>query len=230
MIDNSVNGKSTWASELIALLHKEALVDLRSKHGVYTIALFALVIVTTIALSVVKETLRPSLAAGMLWISLLFSSVTAIARSFISEEESGTADLLRLVARPEIIYWAKLLYNAFISCAIGLLILLFFLLFTRVEVADATLFLCTVFVGCLALASGMTLTSVWSSRARGRHAIMGVISIPPLLWMLAPGIAATRIALGAPASGGWHSVLAMLSLTIAYLAIGPFLFSTTWKE
>jgi len=215
---------------LIALLRKEILVDLRSKHSVYTIALFALVIVTTIALSVVKENLRPSFAAGMLWICLFFSSVTAIARSFISEEESGTADFLRLIARPEIIYWAKFLYNAFMSCTIGLLILIFFFLFTKVKVADVTLLLSGVLVGCVAMAAGMTLTSVWSSRARGRYAIMAVISIPPLLWMLAPGITVTRIALGAPASGGWNSVVALASLTIAYLAIGPYLFVSTWKE
>ena len=96
-----------WSQEIQAMLRKEWRGEMRSKAGIYASGLFSTVTVIAIWFAAYGQTLQGTLAAGLLWIALVFASVLALPRSFVIEEEQGTGDLLRLWARPHSVFWAR---------------------------------------------------------------------------------------------------------------------------
>src|SRR4051794_37721914 len=102
---------SNWRVEIGAVFRKEWLNESRTRSGLISSLLFSVVAVVAIALATFGKTPDPTIAAGLLWVTLLFSSILALPRSFIGEEETGTADLLRLLARPHVVFWGKALFN-----------------------------------------------------------------------------------------------------------------------
>ncbi len=64
---------------------------------------------------------RPFLLSVLLWIVIFFAALAGLDRSFVKEEESHTAPLLRLAAAPSVVWAGKLLYNLVLifSCPDG---------------------------------------------------------------------------------------------------------------
>src|SRR5437763_14502801 len=108
---------SSWSREIKAILRKEIASEIRTKSGLATVGLFSLAAVVAVAFAAFNLTIGGSLASGLLWVTLLFTAAVALPRTFVSEEEQGTGDLLRLMARPEAVFWGKALYNLLLMLA-----------------------------------------------------------------------------------------------------------------
>ena len=83
----------------------------RLRHGLMTSLLMGVVTVAALSFASLGVSLSVRLQAGVLWLAVLFGMFPALARGFISEEELGTADLLRLGARPSCVFWGKWLFH-----------------------------------------------------------------------------------------------------------------------
>jgi len=196
--------------------------------------LFSIVAVVGVAFASYQERLSPSVASGLLWVILLFSSIVALSRSFVAEEEAGTAILLRLVARSHAVFWGKALFNLiqmFITAAV-LSILLFGL--TTQTVSHYPLYTLGLLGGCASLAGAVTLCGALAAQASNRSALVGAIGIPLLLPLIAMGIGATRYCLGGVgvgiASRAVSSAIGLSVYAFAIFAVGPWLFDVVWKE
>lgn len=222
--------KSEWLTETRAMLKKELLTELRGKNGLFATLLFAFGSVTAIGLAAARGEPSPTLAAGMFWVALLFAAVSGLLRTFLLEEETGTADLLRLWANPSPVFWGKFFFNLLLQIAVCLLITPLFILFVGSTITDWPLLIATLLIGSIALTAAVSICGAIACRAQGKAMVAGVISLPVLFPVLLMGISALRVALGAPVSGGWQALAGCAGLALVFCAVGPYLYAAIWKQ
>jgi heme exporter protein B len=221
---------SSWSSEVTAVFRKEVQSELRSKSGLMTSGLFGIVAVVAIAFATWSIKVTPTVGAGLYWITLLFSSMISLPRAFTVEEELGTGDLLRLMARPHAVFWGKVLFNLILVAVTAAILGTLFLLLAKVRVADAGVFVTSLFGACLALAGTVTLSGALVSQAANRNALAAAISLPLLVPLTAIGVGALRVAFGDPGQGlGATASVGLVCYGIVSVVIGPYLFATVWK-
>jgi heme exporter protein B len=221
----------SWRREILAILRKEALSELRNPSGLVTTGLFSLLTVIAISLAAFGRTLSGSLAAGLIWVALIFAAIVALPRTFLMEEEQGTSDLLMLTARAHSVFWGKLLYNLALMLVTGAVLSFLFVGFTGVKVTVPWIYVVSLIGSCGALAGTVTLYGALVAQATNRAALAGAVSIPPLLPLLFMGVSGMRVALGEGTyEGGANAALGLVGYAAATIAIGPYLFAAVWKK
>lgn len=219
------------AAETKAVFAKEAQAELRSRSGLFTIGLFCLGAVVSMALAAFNIKLNGSLVAGMLWTTLLFAAVVGLPRAMIIEEEQGTGDLLRLVARPEAVYYGKLAYNTALMLVTGLLVGTLFTVLVGVPVANVPLFIAAIAGGCCGLAGTVTLCGALVAQGANRSTVSGAIGIPLLLPMAVIGVSALRGSLDPMfADSAARSLGGLLGYALLTVVSGAPIFAATWKR
>lgn len=222
---------SNWRVEVLEVVAKEARCEWRSRSGLVTGFLFSVLAVVAVAFAAFGLKIGGSLAAGLLWVALLFAAVVALPRAFVAEEEQGTADLLRLIARPHAVFWGKVLFNLVQMLANGVVLSVLLVTLLSLELVHPLLFVVSLVAGCAALAAGVTLCGALVAQAANRAALAGVVSLPLLLPLLALGVGAMRAALGEGSLDGSASALMGLAGFAALaMAGGPHLFAAVWKS
>lgn len=222
---------TTWSREIKAVLRKELATELRTRTGLSTVALFSLASVVAIAFAAFNHDLSGSLASGLLWVTLLFTAATTLPRAFVTEEEQGTGDLLRLWARPEAVFWGKAIYNLGLMLVTGLVLSVLFFVMIDIQVTRPGLYVVCLLGSCGSLAGAVTLCGALVAQASSRGSLAGAIAIPLLLPLVALGVAGMRVALGdGVVRGGEVSAIGLICYGVATLAIGPSLFAAVWKS
>lgn len=213
------------------MLRKEFLTEARSRNGIATAGLFGVVTVFTIAFATLNTKLNGDIAAGLIWVSILFSSILALPRVFLAEEEQGTGDLLRLFGRPHAIFWGKALFNLFQVLLVTTLLSFLFFGFTDFSVKTPWLYAFSLVGGCAAMAGAVTLSGAIVARAANRSAVAAAVSIPILLPVMSMGVSGMRAAFGVGfLSLGINSAFGLLAYAVATFAIGPWLYAAIWKQ
>ncbi len=219
-----------WRAEIRSVFRKELRTELRSRSGLLSALLFSVSTVVAISFAGYREPLPGSLAGGLLGAMLIFAASLALSRTFVVEEDQGTGDLLRLMARPHAVYWGKTLFNVAQMLLFGVAISALFLLFTGLEVMLPSLFALCLFGFCVSLAGAVTLSGALVAQAASRSVLAVVISLPLLLPLIVVAIAGFRVAFGEGTFGGWPAGFGLIGYAAASLAIGPPLFAEIWKE
>jgi len=221
---------SSWASETLAVFHKEWLTEMRSRHGLFTSFLFSLLAVVAMSLSSFATKPAPSIAAGMLCVTLLFSAVVALPRSFLVEDEQGTFDLLRLAVEPSAAFAGKLLYNAVQALLSVAVLSVLFVTMTGVTVLDPLLFALGCLFTALSLAGGVSVCGALVMGASNRWLLGTAAALPILLPQVFLGMGALKVAFGqGTVSGGWMCVTGLFGWALTLASIGPFLAAAAWK-
>lgn len=220
-----------WSREIKAVFRKEFESEVRTRSGLATVALFSLAAVVAIAFAAFNVKLSGSLASGLLWVTLLFTAAVALPRAFVVEEEQGTGDLLRLMARAEAVFWGKAIYNLSLMLVTGAVLSILFFTLVGMKVEHLGLYTVCLIGSCGSLAGAVTLCGALVAQAAGRGALAGAIAIPLLLPLVALGVAGMRVALGeGMLKGGEEAALGLVCYGVATLAIGPALFAAVWKS
>jgi heme exporter protein B len=221
---------STWRAEIGAVFRKELRTELRTKSGLFSSALFSIIAVIAVALAGYGEKIDPTMGAGLFWVTLLFSAMISLPRTFVSEEEAGTGDQLRLLARAHAVFWGKAIFNILLMAATSIVLSVMFVVFTNLKVDHISLFALSLAGGCVSLAISVTLCGALVSQAANRSALAGVIGIPLLLPFVAMGVGALRVSLGAGSvSSGEISCIGLYSFSVLMGAAAPNLYAAIWK-
>ena len=77
---------------VVAIARKDLLVELRTKESVPAMALFAVTTFVIFHFGLDRDRLEGELAAGVLWVTLLFAAILGINRLFVAEREQGGFD------------------------------------------------------------------------------------------------------------------------------------------
>jgi heme exporter protein B len=216
------------------VLRKDLRVEFRTRYGVSAVIMFLLITVAVILYSTPGEQLQPSILSALLWIALFFGAMTGLARSFVSEEERGTALLLRLYANGESVFIGKLVYNLALMLALAISAVLFFeFFFTRdFHIRDWSAFSLQLILGGIGIAAVSTMLSALISRASQKGALLPILALPVLMPLVIATTDATRIALEVPNAmiSARGDLLILVSFDIAMVLVSYVLFDVIWRD
>lgn len=211
-----------------ALLRKELRLELRTRESVPAMALFSVTTFVVFHFGLDRNTLAGDLAAGVLWVTLLFAAMLGVNRLFVAEREQGGFDgfLLSPADRTALL----------VAKALALALYL-----TVVEIVAVPAFTVLLLgpplwpglpelIAILALANvGIavvgTLASALAVQTTARDLVAPLIGLPLLVPVVIAGAQASTPLLADPsgaAAGKWLAVLGLYDLVFALLAFAVF--------
>ena len=212
-----------------ALLRKDLQLELRTKEAVPAMLLFSLSCFVLFHFALDRETVAGDLAAGVLWVTLLFAAVLAMNRLFVAEREQGGFDgfLLAPVDRTALFFAKALLLFAFLSAVELVAVPVYSVLLLGPSPFQALPGL----ILLLALANAGiavigTLVGALAVQTRARDLIVPLMALPLLLPVVIAGAQASAPLLlegGAEAlPARWLAILGLYDVTFGLIAFAVF--------
>jgi len=209
---------------------KDLRIEARSGEVTVTSSFFAVLVVVLVSMALHTEASAPEpLAAGAIWLSVAFSAVLGLARSWQREREDGVfASLLGTGLDRRALFVGKWLGLMLFLSLVELLVIPLGLLFMNLELGPAlsSLFW-IVIVGTPGIAAAGTLFGVMTVRTRARELVLAVVLFPLLAPVLVTATVATREALAGRGPGELSDHLLLLgTFGVVYLLGGLGLFQS----
>jgi heme exporter protein B len=212
-----------------AIVRKDLLVELRTGEAVPSMVLFSLSTFVLFHFALARDTVAGELAAGVLWVTLLFAAVLAIGRLFVAEREQGGFDgfLLAPVDRTAMLVAKAVVLLCFLVAVEIVAVPAFAILLLGPSVWGvlpelvAVLLLADVGVALVG-----TLVGAIGVQARARELIVAIVTLPLLIPVaIAAARATSPLLLEAGAGalpGRWLAVLALYDLVFGLVALAIF--------
>lgn len=164
---------------IISLIKYEIKIELRQKHALSSVFLFAAaaIFICYLALQTISS---PMVWMAFYWLIILFASINMAHQSFIKQAERRFLYYYSILAPGQLII-TKILLNGFFVMLIALISLLCFSLFFGLPVYHIAAFFFTVIAGSFAISSIITLMSAISAKAKGNAALVSILSFPILI-------------------------------------------------
>jgi heme exporter protein B len=212
-----------------AIVRKDVQLELRTWETLPAMAIFSITCFVLFHFALDRETVAGDLAAGVLWVTLLFAAVLAMNRLFVAEREQGGFDgfLLAPVDRFS-------LYLAKVTLLLGFLVALeivavpaYVILLLGPGPGQALPGLLAVLVlADLGIAVVGTLVGAIAVQTRARDLIVPLLALPlmiPVVIAAAQASAPLLLEGGAePLPGRWLAVLALYDVVFGLLAFALF--------
>jgi heme exporter protein B len=212
-----------------ALVRKDLLLELRVKESVPAMALFSLTTFVLFHFGLDRSSLAGDLAAGVLWVTLLFAAMLGINRLFVAEHEQGGFDgfLLAPVDRTALLLAKAATLLVYLVVVELVAIPAFAVLLLGPSIADGLVSLAgLLLLADLGIAVVGTLSSALAIQTRARDLIAPLIALPLLVPATIAGTRATApllLSTGAdPVPLRWVAVLGLYDLVFALLAYAVF--------
>ena len=139
------------------IFQKELRSEIRTRYALNALLMFVVTTISIVLFSLGNENVPPEILSGVLWIIIFFSSMSGLSRTFVSEEERGTTLTLHLLATPLAVFFGKLLFNFVLLCLLNAVaVCLYWLLISGFLIKSLDIFLLTIFLGTLGLATNHT--------------------------------------------------------------------------
>jgi heme exporter protein B len=216
-------------STVAALLAKELALELRTRESVPAMVLFSITTYVVFHFGLDRDTLAGDLAAGVLWVTLLFAAILGVNRLFVAEHEQGGFDgfLLAPVDRTALFVAKAIALFAFLCVVELVAVPAFAVLLLGPSPAQALPGLVLVLVLANAgVAVTGTLVAALAIQTRARDLIVPLLALPLLVPVVLASARATTPLLaqgGAePLPGDWLVVLALYDLVFALIAYAVF--------
>jgi heme exporter protein B len=231
MSNDSETGLSGWAKRVAALAAKDIRCELRTRYALNALAMFAVITLVVVGITVGREIVSPSLHASLIWIVILFSAMQALSASFVKEEESNTSNTLRLFADPGVVFAGKLLFSFALTGFLLVILVPLYIILMNLDVPKMLLFLLGILLGSIGVASATTIIAAIVSKATARGALFAVLAFPLLLPVLLSAISATSVVLGGGEFGEmWPHIKILIAYPIIVVTMSYVLFDYVWSE
>jgi heme exporter protein B len=232
MTPHPAAARPSWIRSALSVFLKDWQSELRTRYAISALLMFVLTTIAIVLFALGTEGAPAHALAGMLWVVIFFSGMSGLARTFVTEEERGTAMTLQLTAAPSAVYTGKLLFNLVLVYAVNAVaVLLFFFFIQGFEVRTPSIFLVTLFLGSTGLAVMSTLIAAIIAKANTKGTLFPVLSFPLLLPLLLAVINATRLsAEGAFFTEALGEFQVLISYIGAVLTVSYLVFDYVWKD
>lgn len=219
-------------SILFSLLHKEFTLELRRKSVLSGLALylFSTVFICYLTFRLKQNQITPLVWSALFWITILFTVINTIAKSFIGEKR-GTDIYYFSIASPEAIIISKIIYNSLLTLLLTFTGLILFITFLNNPLADIGLFTLAIILGSIGFASSLTLLSGIASKANNSHILMAVLSFPVIISILLIVVKITKNCIdGLDRSVSQPEFITLLAINCLVTAVSYLLFPYIWRS
>ena len=209
-------------------LRKDLQLEWRSRDSINGMLFFALLVVVVFSLAFdPTQAMSRQIAGGILWVALLFASITALNQAWTREQRNRVLEAQRMSpAPPSALFLGKALANLiFVAIVEAVLAPLFIVFYNLHALGQAWLFAVVLPLGTWALVCNGTFFAALGLRTKNRELMLPLIlfpiSIPALLGMME---STTAILSGEFEPGLWIRLL--VAYNIAFTTVCLLLFET----
>ena len=218
----------TWLRQLSAVVRKDLLLELRSKQRLATMGGFAVLVGVLFNYALDQTLVAPQdVAAGLIWMTLIFAGVMGVGRTFELEAEDGAFQgvLLSPISR-DALYLAKVTSNFILVLVVVGLVLAVFGLFFQLDYGEHPVVLLAILaLGALGFVALATLFGAVSSGTVLGETLLPILVFPLLVPMVVFGASATgRLLMGRPVSEVEGQLRMLAAFALLATAVGAGLF------
>ena len=166
--------------QIMILIWKDLLIDLRRKENILSMLLFAILILMIFHFSMGRKmAVFISLLPGVVWVVFLLSGVLGLSKSFLQEMETGCiGGLLMSPTDRSILFLGKMIASTLFLLLSQILFIPLCLFLYEIDVRDWTAFGLVLLAGTLGFSSLGTLLSVMTASLRGREMLLPILLFP----------------------------------------------------
>lgn len=216
--------------EVIELIKKDFLLEIRQRYALNAILLYVVSTVFVVQLSL-GRVINDSTWIALFWIILLFAAFNAVSKSFMQENTARKLYYF-VLAPPVAIVLAKMIYNSMLMVALGLLSFMLYVLFLGMPELNPWLLYPSFILGCIGLASALTMVSAIASSAGNNAALMAVLGFPVVIPLLLLVINAFKLSLQVSIQviDIVKPLLSLLLIDIVVVILAVILFPYLWRK
>jgi heme exporter protein B len=212
-----------------AIVRKDLLLELRTKESVPSMAIFAVTTFVIFHFGLDRDTLEGELAAGVLWVTLLFAAILGINRLFVAEREQNGFDgiLLAPVERTSLLVAKATALFCYLVALEVIAVPAFAIFFIDSSFWKAVPLLAVVLLlADLGIAVVGALLASIAVNTRARDLLLPLLLLPLMVPVVIAAAAGTEPLLSQPvdtaSSGKWLAVLALYDGVFGLLAYALF--------
>ncbi|RZK71710.1 MAG: ABC transporter permease [Pedobacter sp.] len=215
--------------EVKFLVHKEIVLEWRSKYALNGVLLYVVSTVFVCFLSF-KITPAPLTWNALFWIIMLFASINAISKGFL-QESKGRQLYIYTIASPLALIISKTIYNALLMMVLTIIALAFYILVFDYVPADFGLYIVATILGSFSFSTIFTMVSAIASKASNGGMLMAILSFPVIIPVLMILIKLTKNAIdGLDRSVSMDEIGLLCVINVLVGTVTLLLFPYLWRD
>ncbi len=220
-----------WIQGSLTIFKKDLKTEFRTRFAFNMVVAFVISSLLLVMFTIKAQELNPTPKSGIIWIIVLFAALSSLGRSFISETDKNTYNLLRLYAKGSTVFAGKLLFNLTFSFIINLLTFAVYIFVADITIVSWNSFFVILSFGTIGLSSVSTMIAAIVSQADRKGAIFSVLSIPLFIPFILLLTNITKSAfVDASAEGFSNDFAALIGFIGVTVTAGTLLFDYIWEE
>lgn len=230
-IAKSLNLSMEWLSGTLTIFRKDIRTEFRTRFAFNMVIAFVISSLLLVMFTLKAQELNPTPKSGLIWIIILFAALSSLGRSFISETDKNTYNLLRIYASGTSVFAGKLMFNTAFSLLINIFTFTIYIFLADIVIVSWTSFMTILIFGTIGLSGVSTMIAAIVSQADRKGAIFSVLAIPlfiPFVLLL------TSITKSAFIDGSQEGFTNDFSALIGFIGVtitaGVLLFEYIWEE
>ena len=225
-------GRQALFRDAVLVAGKDLRVEARSRVGINQVVPFALLVlvVFAFALDSERDTLT-QVGPGLFWVTVLFSGLLAIQRSFVIESDDDARDALRLSGLDGAgIFLGKAGAVAAQLALLEAVLALGVVVLYGVTLRGPLMLVLTCVAATVGLAAAGTVYGVIAAGLRVRDTLLPLLVLPVLAPVLLAAARACEAALAGTPAEGWPWVRLLLVFATIYVTFGVVAFGPLLEE
>lgn len=192
--------------------------------------LLSLVFICYLTFRLRQSAIAATTWSALFWLTILFSVITTVAKSFISESPGLTLYYYSIVP-PQAIIVSKIVYNTVLCFILSLAGYVLFNVFIGEAVEDQLTFLATLLLTSFGFSAALSLMSGISARTNNSNILMAVLSFPTLISILLMAIRITgNVIDGLDPSTNYDELANLVAINCIVGALAYLLFPYIWRS
>ena len=215
--------------QIAAILGKEFTLELRNRYAINGILLYVVSTVFVCYLSFQKVLTVPVWNA-LFWVIMLFASVNAVSKSFLTEHRERMLYYHTLFS-PQAFVLAKLIYNVVLMVVISVLCSLAYMVFIGNLVEDHLMFFIALIIGSAGFAGIFTLMSAIAAKTDNNLGLTAILGFPLQVPFLIVLIRVSKNAVdGLDPSVSYELLVILVAINLLVFALSYLLFPYLWRD
>lgn len=167
----------------------------------------------------------------LFWITMIFTAVNAIAKSFTQENRERLLYYYTLV-QPQSVILAKMLYNMLLMLLLSVIAMVIFSLMIGTPIKNYPLFLLALLLGGSGLSFVLTLISSIAAKADNNATLMTILSLPVMLplIMVLQKFAGNAFFVDVTMTNVLKDIAVLTAFDVMLVALSYILFPYLWRD
>ena len=230
-VTKSLNLGMDWLQGTLTIFRKDLKTEFRTRFAFNMVIAFVISSLLLVMFTLKAQDLNPTPKSGLIWIIILFAALSSLSRSFISETDKNTYNLLRIYASGTSVFSGKLLFNTVFSLVINVCTFSIYIFLVDITIVSWTSFLTILIFGTIGLSSVSTMIAAIVSQADRKGAIFSVLTIPLFIPFILLLTSITKSAFIDGSSEGFdNDFSALIGFIGVTITAGILLFEYIWEE